>query len=291
MAGDQIAARLASHGRPRAVATDLDGTLLHTDGSVSGRTRRALAAVEDAGIRTVLVTARPPRWLDDLESIVGAHGVALCGNGAFVYDVPGRTVTAEYGFDPADLAPVLADLRRQLPGIAFAAERASGYGHEVGYTSDHPVPADAVRGPVDAVGEPVGKLLARHTGLGDDAFRVAVAEVVGDRGVVAYSGADGLAEISAPGVTKAAGLARWCTDLGIPAEAVWAFGDMPNDLPMLAWAGTSLAVANAHPEVLAAADLVCPANDEDGVAQVLDVLEAHVAPGVRGGGPGRAGRS
>jgi hydroxymethylpyrimidine pyrophosphatase-like HAD family hydrolase len=51
-----------------------------------------------------------------------------------------------------------------------------------------------------------------------------------------------------------------------------AFGDMPNDLPMIVWAGTSFAVANAHPEVRAAADQVCPTNDEDGVAQVLERL-------------------
>ena len=258
---------------PRVVATDLDGTLLRTDGTASPRTRRAMAAAEECGVRTVLVTARPPRWLDGLESIVGAHGVAICGNGAFVYDVPNRTVTADHGFDPADLALVLADLRRELPGILFAAERATGFGLEDGYTVSYPVPADAVRGPVDAlVGEPIGKLLARHTGIEDEAFRAAVAHVVGGRGIVAYSGADGLAEISAPGVTKAAGLARWCTELGIVADAVWAFGDMPNDLPMLAWAGTGVAVANAHPDVLAAADVVCAANDDDGVAQALEAM-------------------
>lgn len=273
MASPEIAARLTAHGMPRVVATDLDGTLLRTDGSVSDRTRRAMVVAEETGLRTVLVTARPPRWLDDLETIVGAHGVAICGNGAFVYDVPSRTVTADYGFDPDALALVLVDLRRELPGISFAAERASGFGLEDGYSSDHPIPPNALRGPIDALlGEPVGKLLARHTGIADEAFRAAVATVIGERGIVAYSGADGLAEISAPGVTKAAGLARWCTELGIPATAAWAFGDMPNDLPMLLWAGTGVAVANAHPDVLAAADVVCPANDDDGVAQVLEML-------------------
>ena len=59
---------------------------------------------------------------------------------------------------------------------------------------------------------------------------------------------------------------------GIAAGAVVAFGDMPNDLSMLAWAGTSYAVANAHPEVLAAVDHVIPANNEDGVAQVIEAL-------------------
>ncbi len=89
---------------------------------------------------------------------------------------------------------------------------------------------------------------------------------------MAYSGAGGLAEISAPGVTKAAALESFCADLGVGAQDVWAFGDMPNDLPMIVWAGTSFAVANAHPDVLAAADHVCASNDEDGVAQVLEGL-------------------
>jgi len=53
---------------------------------------------------------------------------------------------------------------------------------------------------------------------------------------------------------------------------VIAFGDMPNDVSMLAWAGRGIAVANAHPEVLAVADEVTASNDEDGVALVLERL-------------------
>ncbi|MDQ2757500.1 MAG: Cof-type HAD-IIB family hydrolase [Actinomycetota bacterium] len=260
-------------GRARVVASDLDGTLLRTDGSLSDRTRAAWASAEQAGLSTVLVTARPPRWLDELESIVGAHGVALCGNGAFVYDVPSRTVIAQHGFDLPDVALLVGDLRRELPGIVFGAERRTGLSLDDGYHSDYPVPAGALRGPVEELsGDPVGKLLARHPHLGDEAFRARVAEVVGERGVVAYSGAGGLAEISAPGVTKAAALGRWCADLGVPASAVWAFGDMPNDLPMLVWAGTGVAVANGHADVVGAADLVTGANDDDGVARVVEHL-------------------
>ncbi|MEP6632293.1 MAG: HAD hydrolase family protein [Lapillicoccus sp.] len=259
--------------RPRLVATDLDGTLLRSDGTGSARTAATLRAVQAAGIRTVLVTARPPRWLDELVHLVGDGGVALCGNGAFVYDVRSRTVLSQRGFEPAAVAAIVADLRRALPGVAFAAERASGFALEDGYRSLHPVPDGAVRGPVDAASSDlVGKLLGRHPDLAEVEFLARVQEVVGDRGVVAYSGAGGLAEISAPGVTKAAALEAWCAGLGITAPDVWAFGDMPNDLPMIAWAGTSFAVANGHPDVVAAADHVCPPNDEDGVAQTLETL-------------------
>jgi len=79
-------------------------------------------------------------------------------------------------------------------------------------------------------------------------------------------------EISARGVTKGGGLAALCARLGGAQEEVVAFGDMPSDLAMLTWAGTSYAVANAHPSVLEAADHVAPSNDDDGVASVLAEL-------------------
>ena len=87
--------------------------------------------------------------------------------------------------------------------------------------------------------------------------------------VITWSSTTSLLEISAPGVTKASTLALLCADLGIDAADVIAFGDMPNDLPMLGWAGTSYAMADAHPTVTAAADHVAPGHDEDGVARVL----------------------
>ena len=83
-----------------------------------------------------------------------------------------------------------------------------------------------------------------------------------------------LLELSAAGVSKATTLARLCAELGVDAADVVAFGDMPNDLPMLAWAGTAYAVANAHPSVLAAVERRAASNDEDGVAQVLEQLFA-----------------
>ena len=96
-------------------------------------------------------------------------------------------------------------------------------------------------------------------------------EAVGDLATATWT-VDGLMEISAAGVTKGVALARLCALRGVDPDDVIAFGDMPNDLPMLAWAGTSYAVANAHPSVRQAADHVAPANDDDGVASVLSEL-------------------
>ncbi len=262
-------------GRPRLVATDLDGTLLRTDGSLSPRTVEALGAAEAAGIHVVFVTARPPRWLDALADAVAGHGTVICGNGAFVYAVGSRTVTEVHGFDPAVVSTLVGDLRAAAPDVRFAGERADGLWSEPGFPHDpsHEVPADAVRAPMEQLGDVVlGKLLARSLELADEPFLSLVEEVVGDRGHVAFSGAGGLAEVSARGVTKAAALERWAADLGIGPAEVWAFGDMPNDLPMLRWAGTGWAVANGHDDVRAVADRVCGSNDDDGVARELERL-------------------
>jgi hydroxymethylpyrimidine pyrophosphatase-like HAD family hydrolase len=83
----------------------------------------------------------------------------------------------------------------------------------------------------------------------------------------------GYVEITAPGVDKASGLAVVAAELGILPADVCVFGDMPNDVPMFQWAGwRRVAVANAHPEVLALADEVTASNDADGVAAWLESL-------------------
>lgn len=81
-----------------------------------------------------------------------------------------------------------------------------------------------------------------------------------------------MVEIAAEGVSKARGLARLCADLGVDAADVVAFGDALNDVEMLQWAGTAIAVGNASEAVKLAADRVTADNAEDGVAQVLEDL-------------------
>jgi hydroxymethylpyrimidine pyrophosphatase-like HAD family hydrolase len=265
---------------PRLIATDLDGTLLRPDGSVSERTRRALSGLAEAGIELVFATARPPRWVNYLADVVAAHGTVLCANGAFVYDVPRRTVIEAHGIPSATVRAIAADMRRALPGVAFAAELPAGIRLEREYPYVHPddVPPDSAYGPIGAIDEPVGKLLARSVQVPDAEFLRRVAAIVDGRAQVTYSGGGGLAEIGPLGVTKASSLVAWCAARGISGADVWAFGDMPNDLPMLAWAGVSFAVANAHPDVLAAASHSCPASADDGVAYVIESLISRLDP-------------
>jgi len=272
LSGDGSA--VTGSGSVRLVATDLDGTLLRSGGVCSARTRAALAAVERAGVQVVFVTARPPRWLHDLADLVGEHGLALCCNGAYVYDVRSRRVLDEHCLAAEAVHRIAADLRIAVPGIVFAVESRIGFGRERGYRDDHTTAQDNSAETLEELLVPLpGKVLARSADLPESQFFQVVGEVVGDRAVVSSSG---LAEISAVGVTKAAALRQWCATHGIDSADVFAFGDMPNDLPMLKWAGRSFGVANAHPDVLDIVDEVCDSNENDGVAKILESLLADL---------------
>jgi Cof subfamily protein (haloacid dehalogenase superfamily) len=257
----------------RLVATDLDGTLLHTDGTVTDRTRRAISAVEDLGVTVVFVTGRPIRWMDDLWQHVGGHGIAVCSNGGIVYDVHehavrhARTIPVEVALE------VGTALRTSIPGTTFAVERTDGFAKEPAFMPRVPPPADLAVGSLEEiVDDRAVKLLARHEDLEPEPFWKQVESAVGRLVTTTWSSEGALVEMSGHGVTKASTLAMVCEEHGIAPDEVVAFGDMPNDLPMLEWAGTSYAMANGHPSVRALAERVAPAHDEDGVAQVLEEL-------------------
>jgi hydroxymethylpyrimidine pyrophosphatase-like HAD family hydrolase len=254
---------------PRLVATDLDGTLLRSDGSVSRRTASVLSGVLDRGIEVVFVTARPKRWMTQLWPYVGSRGLAVVSNGALLLDVATGDSLEVHGIDPAPGLALASAIREAVPGSEFAVETLAGIALDPSYDEPDHAPPDSPRGDLSVVWtEPALKLLVRHRTMDPAGFRAAVAHVVGDSATPTWT-VDGLVEISATDVTKGAALARLCELRGVGPAEVLAFGDMPNDLPMLGWAGTSYAVANAHPSVLAAADHVAPANDDDGVAAVL----------------------
>ncbi|MDH6119519.1 HAD family hydrolase [Kitasatospora sp. GAS204B] len=271
--------------RPRLIATDLDGTLLCHGGTVSERTAAALAAAEDAGLQVVFVTGRPPRWMRLLSGHIGGHGVAICSNGGAVYDVRRERLLESFPLSGQDARAVVARLRERLPEIAFAFEYEQGFAREPHYETPmwgddeaHAIaPAElllADGGTGEYAGAALGsyKILAKHPDRDPDAFLAEAREAVGPLAEITRSSPIPLLEISARGVTKASTLARWCAELDIDRSEVVAFGDMPNDLEMLAWAGTSYAVANAHPEVLAAVAQHTLSNQDDGVARVIEEL-------------------
>ena len=265
---------------PRLVATDLDGTIVRTDGTVSDRTVAALQAAEDAGICVVFVTGRPTRWMAEIARRTRHTGMAICANGAILYDLHAERVVERFPLAAELALQVVEAVRRAVPTAGFGVETADGFCHEPRYLPRYPVKSTERVDDIEALLDgPVVKLLVRDEERSSDELLAAAREVIGDLAEVTHSTPTGAAllEISAAGVSKATTLARFCAERGFDADEVVAFGDMPNDLPMLAWAGTSYAVANAHPDVLAAVARRTASNDDDGVAIVVERLVTRQA--------------
>lgn len=269
---------------PRLMAIDLDGTLLRNDGTVSPRTAAALARVEQAGAQFVFVTGRPPRHVANGLQPLGYTGQVICANGALTLDMRTGRLSDKTLIPAGVLAEAAARLRRAIPDLGIAVEYTDRHVRDRHYQpgawrmpENVPWLPDEELFARDAI-----KLLGRHPTLSGDDLLGLAAPVVGEIVAVYHSGGLRLLEATAAGVSKGTALARLAGRLGIAAADVAAFGDMVNDLPMLAWAGRSYAMANAHPDVLAAADRVIPGNDEDGVATVIEELFPGSAPSVTG---------
>jgi Cof subfamily protein (haloacid dehalogenase superfamily) len=255
----------------RMVATDIDGTLLHTDGTLSRQTAEVLGALP---VPVVLVTGRPVRWLRQVYDQLPAPIPAVCANGAVVYDPDADRVLRADPLSVELLIDVSKRLREAVPDIALAVEVEDGrkFWYEqswtLRWTSEHPT-VRVLSTPEELTSVPAVKLLARSAAHPPDEFYELVSRTLGGMAESTHSSSSAMVEISAAGVTKAAGLAWLCERQGIEPDEVVAFGDMPNDIPMLSWVGRPVAMGNAHPAVRAVAGEVTRTNDEDGVAHYL----------------------
>jgi Cof subfamily protein (haloacid dehalogenase superfamily) len=267
----------------RMIASDLDGTLLRSDSTVSARTRAAIVAAEQAGLVIAFVTGRPPRWLHEIADATGHTGIAASANGALIYDLHTETTVAAHPLQPAELAGLTRDLREAFPRVRFAVEYGLEFGYEPGYIHEweisplldrqgRPSPAPVEASLAQIINRPGVKLLAKDREASPDEFLAAGELLLTGRATVTHSSSIGLLEIAAPGVTKATGLAEIADAHGISPEEIVAIGDMPNDVAMLEWVGTSYAVSNAHPLAKAAADHLVGSNDEDAVAVLIESL-------------------
>jgi Cof subfamily protein (haloacid dehalogenase superfamily) len=266
-----------SDWKPRLIASDMDGTLLRSDDTVSEDTVAELDRWRADGVPVVLATGRPPRWMHRIRTVLG-HGTAVCCNGAVLLDLERFEIVQEEPVHPDVLRSVTDELRRRQPDTWFAVEYGLEFRHEPIYRPRWDVDAPGVAEATleEMVANPVAKLLARHEHLPNEEFVGLVEEVVAGRATVTHSSTDALAEISALGVTKASGLERVAGDHGIGPEDVVVFGDMPNDIAAFEWVraagGRAVAMAHAHPDLLAVATDVTVGNDEDGVAAFLATL-------------------
>jgi len=261
--------------RPRLIVTDLDGTFLGPDGSISPVNRAAAARAAELDVPFVIATGRPIRWLGVLAGLGSAHPLVVASNGAVVWDLGAGAVVEHTALDPACAGSVVSRLRTGLPGLFLGVETFDGFRCDPGTPTREPLPPGAVAADLLAGGEPVLKVLGFHPELGSAELTARAVALLGDLATVTHSAIalPGVVEISAPGVSKASALVRLCQRLGIAAEEVAAFGDMPNDAAMLAWAGAPHVVANAHPTLLAAGFEVVGRNDDSGVGRrVLELL-------------------
>ncbi|MGZ2360215.1 Cof-type HAD-IIB family hydrolase [Streptomyces sp. 372A] len=259
----------------KLVATDLDGTLLRDDETVSARTRDALKAAADAGAAHIVVTGRAVPWTRHILDDLGYEGLAVCAQGAQVYHAGERRLLTSLTLDRQLAGLALSKVEAEVGPLALAASR-DGLDGEVlvgpGYrVQEGPRPAVFVQDPAEMWAAPLNKVYIQHPDLDDDALAKAARAAVGNLVDVVMAG-PGVVEILPLGLSKATGLSLAARRLGVKAADTIAFGDMPNDIPMFAWARHGVAMANSHADLKAVAQETTTSNEDDGIAVVLERL-------------------
>lgn len=288
---------------PRMIVSDIDGTLLNSQERVTDRLRQVISRAMNAGAGFTLATGRPARWLILVLDQLPVRPVCVCANGAVVYDSARDEVVHTKTLSPEQMAHVVAvakeataHLPTHLPEhlfgrntqvthrVGFAAERAGIsafdraeelYVVEPLFTHAWESDEHSVIPVSEIISQSAVKLLVRNPNVTSRELYDAIAPKL-DPAIahISYSWGGGLVEISAPGVSKRSAI-EWLLEQGKAGEEVTAedcivFGDMPNDLEMIRWAGRGVAMGNAEDTVKAAADIVTDTNNEDGVAKILE---------------------
>lgn len=260
----------------RLVATDLDGTLLGTDRAVSQRSRDTLAAAAAAGAAHIVVTGRSVSRVREVLDDLSYRGLAVCGQGGQLYHAGKHRLLTSVTLDRGLAARALAAIEAETGALYLAAGRGELDGGMLvgpgfrGYR-DGFLPVASFADRADLWAAPLSGICIQHPDLNDDDLARVARRAAGKLVGVTVSG-PGLVELLPLGLTKATGLGLAARRLGVTAADTIAFGDMPNDIPMLGWAAHGVAMGNAHDELKAVSDEVTTSNDEDGIAVVLERL-------------------
>jgi len=259
----------------RAVVTDLDGTIIRRDGTVSPAALAAATELTRRGITVIAATGRPPAGLDAVPELADLLALAVCSGGAIGWSPTRREMLWRHTLDPATVARLVRFTVESLPEAGVLAYDGRGWRMTPAYERVGFVPR---RGPVELVateaiaGPELCLISVRHPDLSSDDLLAAYRTAGIDPAPTMTPSTPYLLDISAPGVDKAAGVRTALGMLGIAPEEAVAFGDMPNDLPLFALCGHSVALANGHPEVLAAAASVTWCVEHDGLPHYLREL-------------------
>jgi Cof subfamily protein (haloacid dehalogenase superfamily) len=268
----------------KALALDLDGTVLRPDNTLSGRTIKALRACMDRGIEVILCTGRAVEGAEKYRAAIGAEGPMVYFNGAEVVDMPAGTVL-DASLLALDVADFCVDLARNMgvhyqvyfPATAGSREilmvekftpEAEMYQKHTGI---QPVTGDQKKFIAESGTPGCIKSMFIAEPAVQDKIRPLLEERFGSSIYIARTYPTFL-EVMAAGVSKGAGLRAAMKKRGLDSSGILALGDEENDLPMFEAAGFSLAPANAKEKVRKAADMVIGSNADDGAAEYLETL-------------------
>jgi len=263
---------------PKLVVFDVDGTLLDSQGVCQQRTLNALDALRAAEIPIAVATGRPLALAPFTLQLMDGADFVSCGNGASLLELATGTLLRDACLPRELVEPIVQGLRHAVPGIGFALEMTHAVVEEPGFAdkvppSPHEPPVDDVLDVVRSTEHGVRKIIPFHDDYAKRQPELAsiTAQFIDDRCEVQH-GMLPIVEVATAGESKAVALEVLVDHLGIQAASAVAFGDGGNDIEMLQWAGTGVAMGNARAEVQAAADQVTAHVDEGGVAVFIEAL-------------------
>ena len=261
--------------------SDIDGTLLNPERTISPVTEEAIRAIISNGHSFVLASSRPPRSMRILEAIYGGTGVPLVAyNGGLVVNGEGKTVLNVPVDTETSLLIYEACWEIDLHCSFYSGDDWYAWGddhwsqRETNNTGISPNTLPARRyAETDRIDDaPPHKIMC----MGEPELVDSIERLLSNNdAVVTYRAKDTYLEIANSAVSKGDGVTMAAAELGIDVHDVYFFGDNYNDLPAFAVAGTSIAVANGRPEVREAADVVTDTHHENGVANYLNQWTAE----------------
>lgn len=259
---------------PKLVICDIDGTLANR-GKVSPRTFAAIEALYAAGIHFAVATGRAAGLLQPMDDH-GYGGIAICDNGALTYDVGNDQVLACELIEGRVVGDIARQIAETYPDLQLGLSRITPHPRAL-FSEPRQVEVFDFGQKALPVADfglfPAAKVWALNRDLSSIQIGEMLEPIVGQSVEVSWSNAgSGLVEMTAKGVTKAAGCEALARRWGVDASEVIAIGDMTNDLEMLAWAGTAVVPENGNDEAKALADVHIGHIREDGIATFLESL-------------------
>lgn len=256
-----------------AVVTDLDGTVVRRDGTVSEATMYAAHVLKDQGIPLLAATARTPAGVEALHTLSPLMTFAVCSSGAIGY-LPATATLAWCERIPPDVAvDLLAFVARRLPSAGLAAFDGVLWRMTAAYQimrpSGHKGPALVVPAAALLTVDPCAMVVCHPERSAPQVIAFLTEAGFGaNRLGLTYAGPR-FVEVTAARVDKATGVLRALHTIDIQPEHVIAFGDMPNDIATFSAVGSSVAMGNAPDEVRNAATMQTASVEDDGFASML----------------------